>query len=91
MVKEMQDMHCDKIKNFYSELFSGYYRREYYFTQIEFKQRLVEEFKEFGEEICDNNKDDNEKAPKRIDLINMLDAQADNAEQIMMIRINNLP
>lgn len=60
MVKELQDMHCEKIKSFYSELFSGYYQKEFYFTQIEFKERLVQEFMEFGEEICDNNKDDNE-------------------------------
>jgi hypothetical protein len=47
-------------KQFYLNLFSGYDKKEYYFSQIEFQKRLVEEFKEKGQEICDNNKDDNE-------------------------------
>lgn len=47
-------------KQFYLDLFSDYDKKESYFTQIQFEKRLIEEFKEFGEEICNNNKDDNE-------------------------------
>ena len=59
-VKELQKENFEKRKRFYLELFSGYEKKEFYFTQIEFEKRLVEEFREFGKEICDNNKDDNE-------------------------------
>ena len=47
-------------KQFYLDLFFDYDKKESYFTQIQFEKRLIEEFKEFGEEICNNNKDDNE-------------------------------
>ena len=50
----------EERKEFYLEMFSGYEKKEFYYTQIEFEKRLVEEFKERGQEICDNNKDDNE-------------------------------
>ena len=58
--KALRKQNYETRKQFYLNLFSGYDKKEYYFTQIEFQKRLVEEFKERGEEICDNNKDDNE-------------------------------
>ena len=60
MEKKLRKENYEKRKQFYLNLFSGYEKRESYFTQVEFEKRLVEEFKEFGEEICDNNIDDNE-------------------------------
>src|SRR3990167_3723169 len=59
-VKEITKSNYETRKKFYLNLFSGYDKKEYYFTQIEFQKRLIEEFRERGEEICDNNKDDNE-------------------------------
>lgn len=58
--KELSKGNYEKRKQFYLNLFSGYDKKESYYTQIEFEKRLVEEFKEKGEEICDNNQDDNE-------------------------------
>lgn len=49
----------NKRKQFYNSLFSDYKKKEFYFEQMEYEKRLVEEFREFGKEICDNNKDDN--------------------------------
>jgi len=57
--KELSKANYEKRKQFYLTLFSSYDKKEYYFTQIEFQKRLIEEFKERGEEICDNNNDDN--------------------------------
>ncbi|MFH1365114.1 MAG: hypothetical protein ABIH28_00830 [archaeon] len=59
-VKELSKINYETRKQFYLNLFSDYDKKEYYFTQVEFQKRLVEEFRERGEEICDNNKDDNE-------------------------------
>src|SRR3989344_3124899 len=60
MVQELTKQNYEKRKVFYENLFSGYdLRKESYFEQISFEKRLVEEFKEFGEEICNNNIDDN--------------------------------
>ncbi len=58
-VKELMKKNYEERKQFYLSLFSGYEKKEYYYEQIEFEKRLIEEFKEFGKEICDNNKDDN--------------------------------
>ena len=58
-VKELSKSNYEARKQFYLNLFSGYDKKEYSFAQIEFQKRLIEEFKERGEEICDNNKDDN--------------------------------
>ncbi len=57
--KELRNQNYEKRKEFFLNLFSGYDVKEYYFEQVEWEKRLVEEFKEFGEEICDNNQDDN--------------------------------
>ncbi|MDP2925185.1 MAG: hypothetical protein Q8N99_02320 [Nanoarchaeota archaeon] len=57
--KELSKSNYEKRKQFYLNLFSGYDKKEFYFTQIEYEKRLIEEFKERGEEICDNNIDDN--------------------------------
>ncbi len=46
-------------KEFYLNLFSQYEKKEFSFSQIEYEKRLVEVFKEFGREMCDNNLDDN--------------------------------
>ncbi len=57
--KELTKSNYEKRKQFYQNLFSGYNKKESSYTQIEFEKRLIEEFKEKGEEICDNNQDDN--------------------------------
>jgi len=59
-VKVIQKKNFEDRKRFYSELFSGLDRREYYYEQQGWEKRLIEEFKEKGEEICNNNQDDNE-------------------------------
>jgi hypothetical protein len=56
----LREQNYEERKQFYMNLFSGYDKKEYSFKQIEFKKRLIELFKEGGEEICDNNLDDNE-------------------------------
>ncbi|MBU1160154.1 hypothetical protein KKD04_03175, partial [Patescibacteria group bacterium] len=58
--KELSRANYETRKQFYMNLFSGYDKKDYFFTQIEFQKRLVEEFRERGEEICNNNMDDNE-------------------------------
>ena len=58
-MKEIRRKNYEERKEFYSELFSGYYGSTINYNQESWEKRLVEEFKEFGEEICDNNKDDN--------------------------------
>ncbi len=57
--KELSKTNYDDRKRFYLDLFSGYAKKEYYFTQTEFEKRLVEVFREKGKETCDNNIDDN--------------------------------
>jgi hypothetical protein len=59
-MRALQESNYEERKNFYLDLFSGYDKKEFYFTQTEFQKRLVEEFKEKGEEICSNNVDDND-------------------------------
>jgi len=59
MVQETASQNYRERKEFYLSLFSEYEKKEIYFTQEEYEKRLVEEFMEFGEEICDNNVDDN--------------------------------
>ena len=58
-VKEIQEQNYQKRKVFYESLFKAYDKKEYYYEKISFEKRLIELFKERGEEICDNNKDDN--------------------------------
>ncbi len=58
--KELSKSNYEKRKQFYSSLFSDYEKKESYYTQVEFEKRLIEEFREKGEEICNNNQDDNE-------------------------------
>jgi hypothetical protein len=58
--KELSKSNYEKRKQFYLTLFSSYDKKESYYTQVEFEKRLIEEFKERGEEICDNNQDDNQ-------------------------------
>jgi len=57
--KVLRKQNYEERKQFYLSLFSGYDKKEYSFAQIEFKKRLIELFREKGEEICDNNIDDN--------------------------------
>ncbi|MFH1608093.1 MAG: hypothetical protein ABIA78_03085 [archaeon] len=57
---ELKKQNYENRKSFYLGLFSGYAKEEFYFSQINFEKRLIEEFKEKGEEICNNNIDDNE-------------------------------
>ena len=57
--KELRNLNYQERKAFYLDLFADYNKKEFYFEQTEYEKRLVEEFKERGEEICDNGKDDN--------------------------------
>ena len=57
--KALRKQNYEERKQFYVTLFSGYDKKEYSFAQIEFKKRLIELFREKGEEICNNNFDDN--------------------------------
>ncbi len=60
MIREIVQQNYEKRKAFYKNLFSSYeLKKEFYYEQVSFEKRLVEEFKEFGEEICSNNIDDN--------------------------------
>jgi len=58
--KALRKQNYEERKQFYLSLFSGYDKKEYSFAQIEFKKRLIELFREKGEEICNNNQDDNQ-------------------------------
>ena len=57
--KELQTKNYEQRKQFYLNLFSGYDKKESSFSQEQWERRLFEQFKEFGEEICSNNIDDN--------------------------------
>jgi len=57
--KALRKQNYEERKQFYLSLFSGYDKKEYSFAQVEFKKRLIELFREKGEEICNNNIDDN--------------------------------
>ena len=59
-MKDLAGKNYQERKLFYLELFSDYEKKDFYFKQEEWEKRLVEEFREFGEEVCDNNKDDND-------------------------------
>ena len=59
LVKELISRNYNDRKDFYLKLFEGYGKKEYYYEQIQFEKRLVEKFKEFGKEVCNNNADDN--------------------------------
>ncbi|MEK6848122.1 MAG: hypothetical protein AABX65_00630 [Nanoarchaeota archaeon] len=59
LVSELSKKNYEERKQFYNELFSGYDKREFYYEQTEFEKRLIENFKENGQEICNNNIDDN--------------------------------
>jgi hypothetical protein len=58
--KSLMKANYESRKQFFLSLFSSYEKKESYYTQIEFEKRLLEEFREKGKEICDNNQDDNE-------------------------------
>jgi len=58
--KALRKQNYEERKQFYLSLFSSYDKKEYSFAQIEFKKRLIELFREKGEEICNNNQDDNQ-------------------------------
>ena len=58
--KELRESNYQLRKEFYLTLFAGYDKRESYYEQKEFEKRLVEEFREFGREVCNNLEDDNE-------------------------------
>ncbi|MFH1918025.1 MAG: hypothetical protein ABIJ14_02920 [Nanoarchaeota archaeon] len=58
--KELRQINYEERKQFYLGLFSAYDKKEFYFEQEEYEKRLVQEFKTFEKEICDNNVDDNE-------------------------------
>ncbi len=57
--RALRKQNYEERKQFYLSLFSSYDKKEYSFSQIEFKRRLIELFREKGEEICNNNVDDN--------------------------------
>jgi hypothetical protein len=58
-VQELMKQRYEDLKSFYTSLFSGYEKEEFYYEQTEWQKRLVEEFMESGKEICDNGADDN--------------------------------
>lgn len=58
-VNELLKADYNKRKNFYESLFSDYDKKEFYFEQIQWDKRLIEQFRESGQEICDNGVDDN--------------------------------
>jgi hypothetical protein len=58
--KELQKENLEKRKMFYLSLFAGYDYKESYAKQTEYEKRLIQEFKIFEQEKCDNNQDDNQ-------------------------------
>jgi hypothetical protein len=58
--ENIREQNYQRRKAFYERLFESYEKREYFFQSIEFEKRLIEEFREFGEEICHNFEDDND-------------------------------
>ena len=49
----------EERKQFFLNLFLDYEKKESYFSQEQWEKRLFEQFKDFGQEICTNNLDDN--------------------------------
>ncbi len=68
--RELRKANYEARKQFFLNLFSGYDKKEMSFSQIEYEKRLVEEFIEFGEEICNNNVDDNKN--EKVDCLDSL-------------------
>ena len=58
--KELQNKNHEERKQFFLNLFSEYDKKEFRSLQQQWEERLFEEFREFGEEICNNNIDDND-------------------------------
>lgn len=58
-VKERVKNNYEERKEFYNFVFKDYEKEESSFDEQQWERRLFEVFKEFGEEICDNNIDDN--------------------------------
>ncbi len=56
---DLREKNYQERKQFYTELFAEDDKKETYSLQKQWEQRVVEAFKESGEEICDNNVDDN--------------------------------
>ncbi|MBR9703787.1 hypothetical protein GOV12_00110, partial [Candidatus Pacearchaeota archaeon] len=59
-MEQIKASNFEKREKFYNDLFSGYEKDEFYFEQISWEKRLIEEFMIEGKEICDNGIDDNE-------------------------------
>ncbi len=57
--KALSISNYEERKQFYLSLFENYNKKESYSSQEQWEKRLFEQFKEFGEEICSNNIDDN--------------------------------
>lgn len=58
--KQLRQENYEKRKEFYSLIFEAYEKKEFYYEQQEWEKRLVQEFLEKGEEICDDGKDNND-------------------------------
>jgi hypothetical protein len=58
--EDLREQNYQKRKAFYELILANYEKREYFFQSIEYEKRLVEEFREHGEEICHNFEDDND-------------------------------
>src|SRR3989338_6543254 len=58
-IKRLKEANHAERKQFFNEIFLGYEKEETVYTQSQWEKRLFEQFKERGEEICDNNIDDN--------------------------------
>src|SRR3989338_2043463 len=58
-VKEFMKKNYEERKSFYQLYFVEHIIKEKYYEQVHWEKRLIENFREKGEEICDNNVDDN--------------------------------
>jgi len=59
-MKRIQEANFNERRAFYDELFSGYEIEEDRTQRTDYEKRLLQTFKIGGEEVCDNDKDDNE-------------------------------
>lgn len=57
--KQTQKENYEKIKQLFTDYFSGLDKTTSYYSQINFRKVLLRNVKVYGNEICDNNIDDN--------------------------------
>jgi hypothetical protein len=59
MEKDLRRKNHQGTKEFYLDMFKEYEKKEFYYEENQWEKRLIEEFKEFEKENCENNLDDN--------------------------------